>query len=62
MGYGLFMQQKFCGLHSRITVEPLLNNIVVQEIGNGKQGHTLMVRHPAADNLCPICPGKFFPA
>src|SRR5690242_2470252 len=42
-----FMEQQLRCLHTPFGVEPSLHNVVVHEIRQCKQAHSLVVRHPA---------------
>ncbi|MDT4827013.1 hypothetical protein FQZ97_603390 [compost metagenome] len=43
-----FLQQQFAGLDHRLAMEALAHAAIVQGIGDGNDGHALVVRHEAA--------------
>jgi hypothetical protein len=51
LGDRLFLQKKFCGLHSPVGVKPALDNVVAHKICQRKQTHSLMVNHPGLDQF-----------
>jgi len=43
------MEQEFGCLHLRIGMKPALHYVIVEQVENRKQRHSLVVRHPFAD-------------
>jgi hypothetical protein len=43
------MEQQFSGLNQWVSMEPSLNDVIVQQIQNSQQRHPLVVSHPLAN-------------
>ena len=45
------MQEEFGRADARCAVEPLLHDVVFEQVGDGEEAHALMVRHPRANKF-----------
>ena len=48
---GPLVEEEFGSADAGVGVEPVLEDVVAEEIGEGEEGHALVVSHPGADEL-----------
>jgi len=51
VGDWAFLQQKFGGLYSAVTMEPPLHDIIAEEVGQREQAHSLVMNHPRSNDF-----------
>ena len=57
--HGFFVQQEFGSLDSGMGMKPLMHHAIGEKIGNRKEAHPLVVRHPAANQFKGMPPAMF---